>query len=57
MKNRRTLRNALVWLLLAGTPPALLAAPDGAKLYSRNCAACHGKNGGGGIGVPLSLPS
>lgn len=33
------------------------AAPDGAKLYARNCAACHGENGDGGIGVPLSLPS
>ena len=34
-----------------------VAAPDGAKLFSQNCAACHGENGTGGIGVPLSLPS
>ena len=34
-----------------------LAMPDGARLYSQNCAACHGENGTGGIGVPLSLPS
>lgn len=34
-----------------------LAMPDGAKLYAQNCAACHGENGTGGIGVPLSLPS
>jgi len=34
-----------------------LAMPDGAKLYAQNCAACHGENGAGGIGVPLSLPS
>lgn len=33
------------------------AAPDGARLYSRHCAACHGEDGRGGIGVPLSLPS
>jgi cytochrome c oxidase cbb3-type subunit 3 len=33
------------------------AAVDGATLYSRNCAACHGEDGSGGIGVPLSLPS
>ena len=39
-----------------GLSPAL-AAPDGAKLYGRNCAACHGEAGNGGIGVPLALPS
>lgn len=33
------------------------AAPDGARLYSQNCAVCHGQNGTGGIGVPLALPS
>lgn len=33
------------------------AAPDGAKLYAQNCAACHGEKGDGGIGIPLSLPS
>ncbi len=49
------LRNVLV-LLLGCVAPAL-AAPDGAKLYAQNCAACHGEKGNGGIGVPLSLPS
>lgn len=33
------------------------AAPDGATLYARHCGACHGEEGDGGIGVPLSLPS
>jgi len=33
------------------------AADDGATLFSRNCAACHGHDGSGGVGVPLSLPS
>jgi cytochrome c oxidase cbb3-type subunit 3 len=33
------------------------AAPDGAKLYSQNCAGCHGDKGDGGIGIPLALPS
>ncbi|BAN36304.1 cytochrome c [Sulfuricella denitrificans skB26] len=47
---------ALTLLVLAGSLPAQ-AAPDGARLYARNCAACHGENGGGGLGVPLSLPS
>lgn len=39
-----------------GTSPAM-ASPDGAKLYVRNCAACHGETGNGGIGVPLALRS
>lgn len=47
---------ALTLLVLAGSFQAQ-AAPDGARLYARNCAACHGENGGGGLGVPLSLPS
>ncbi|KVW96709.1 c-type cytochrome [Thiobacillus denitrificans] len=52
------LTRLLVVTLLAGLglSPAL-AAPDGAKLYGRNCAACHGETGTGGIGVPLALPS
>jgi cytochrome c oxidase cbb3-type subunit 3 len=47
---------ALTLLVLAGSFQAQ-AALDGAKLYARNCAACHGENGAGGLGVPLSLPS
>jgi len=47
---------ALILLVLAGSFQAQ-AASDGASLYARNCAACHGENGGGGLGVPLSLPS
>lgn len=33
------------------------AAPDGGALFAANCAACHGDKGGGGVGVPLSMPS
>jgi len=33
------------------------AAPDGARLFERHCAACHGLNGQGGVGIPLALPS
>ncbi|ROR34404.1 c-type cytochrome [Inmirania thermothiophila] len=41
-------------LLLAAAAAA--AAPDGAALYGRHCAACHGDDGSGGVGVPLALP-
>ena len=37
--------------------PISLAAPDGGVLYASHCSACHGDKGGGGVGVPLSLPS
>ncbi|MHB0985860.1 MAG: c-type cytochrome [Sulfuricella sp.] len=47
---------ALIFISLAGGVQAQ-AAPDGAELYARNCAACHGEKGESGIGVPLSLPS
>ena len=33
------------------------AAPDGGELYARHCAACHGLDGSGGVGVPLALPA
>lgn len=51
---------AITWLFaafLAVTATAAAAAPDGARLFARHCAACHGEQGSGGIGVPLALPS
>ena len=33
------------------------AVEDGARLYERHCAACHGLDGKGGVGVPLALPA
>jgi len=33
------------------------AAPDGKVLFNKHCSACHGTEGKGGVGVPLSLPS
>lgn len=33
------------------------AAPDGKALFNQHCSACHGKDGKGGVGVPISLPS
>lgn len=34
-----------------------VAAPDGQALFNKYCSACHGTEGKGGVGVPLSLPS
>ena len=34
----------------------LAAAPDGKELFVQHCASCHGQDGSGGVGVPLSLP-
>ncbi|TNF36182.1 MAG: c-type cytochrome [Gammaproteobacteria bacterium] len=34
--------------------PAAEAA-DGERLYAENCAICHGTQGTGGVGIPLSL--
>jgi len=47
----------LVLILFAGFGLPAMADPDGAKLFARNCASCHGEKGNGGIGVPLALPS
>ncbi|HED17055.1 MAG TPA: c-type cytochrome [Gammaproteobacteria bacterium] len=44
----------LMLLLVAGPSQA---APNGDRLYQDKCEACHGKNGRGGVGVPLSLPA
>jgi cytochrome c oxidase cbb3-type subunit 3 len=30
-------------------------AANGAVLYQRHCAVCHGMNGDGGVGIPLNL--
>lgn len=34
-----------------------MAATDGARLFREHCAACHGGDGQGGVGVPLALPA
>ena len=36
-------------------PQWVMAAPDGERLFMQNCAACHGSEGKGGVGVPLAL--
>lgn len=43
-------------LIGLAAPTAAAPPPDGAQLYAQHCAACHGSQGGGGVGVPLRLP-
>jgi len=47
------------WLLAALIliAPFAQAGPNGADLYKQHCSSCHGLDGAGGVGVPLSLPS
>ena len=47
----------IILVILASFGAAVMAAPDGAQLYARHCTTCHGDTGGGGVGVPLALPS
>ncbi len=37
--------------------PGVHAGIDGEELYRNHCMVCHGIDGQGGVGVPLSLPS
>jgi mono/diheme cytochrome c family protein len=48
---------AVLLVALAGGPAAAETAPEGAPLYFRNCASCHGLGGGGdGPDANLFLP-
>ena len=51
---RRSLCGWMPILALA-RPAAGTALDDGARLYECYCAACHGRDGKGGVGVPLAL--
>ncbi|TNF35835.1 MAG: c-type cytochrome, partial [Gammaproteobacteria bacterium] len=44
---------ALLTVLLISAVPGL--AVDGEKLFLEKCAICHGRQGQGGVGIPLSL--
>jgi cytochrome c oxidase cbb3-type subunit 3 len=52
-------RLIVLHLLILTSIPVLAAESTtlGARLYSEQCAACHGADGHGGVGVPLALPS
>ncbi|TCK16826.1 cytochrome c oxidase cbb3-type subunit 3 [Thiogranum longum] len=43
-------------LMTATTLVAQADHSDGDELYQQHCAACHGSDGSGGVGVPLNLP-
>lgn len=49
-------KQALTLILLMAVS-VVEAAPDGGALFHKHCAVCHGDDGRGGVGVPLSLPS
>ncbi len=48
----------LLLLSICPTSWATSSSPqDGHRLFANHCAACHGDDGQGGVGVPLALPS
>ena len=51
------MKKQILTLILLSAPFSAFAAPDGQALFHKHCAVCHGDNGKGGVGVPLSLPS
>ena len=51
------MKNQILTFILVLTASVVNAAPDGAALFHQHCAVCHGDDGKGGVGVPLSLPS
>jgi cytochrome c oxidase cbb3-type subunit 3 len=51
------MKNQILTLILVLAASVVNAAPDGAALFHQHCAVCHGDDGKGGVGVPLSLTS
>ncbi len=50
---------AAAWLAACSGGPPEVAVDDpelvsGRNVYARNCASCHGSDGGGGVGTKLS---
>jgi len=44
----------VVVMLFANEPGGSASSSPGARIYSANCASCHGADGGGAIGPRLS---
>lgn len=55
MISGRMLRWPLLALLAVSASLWGETPPRGEQLYMQNCAACHGSQGRGGVGVPLAL--
>lgn len=51
------MKKQILTLMLLLAASVVNAAPDGEGLFHKHCAVCHGDDGKGGVGVPLSLPS
>ena len=51
------MKKQILTLILLVAASVVNAAPDGGALFHKHCAVCHGDDGKGGVGVPLSLPS
>lgn len=56
MNRRIRFLYVMLVLAVATTVNAQGTRPDGEALYQQNCAACHGSDGAGGVGIPLNLP-
>lgn len=46
----------LLGLAMTGITSQAAVNKSGEELYRQHCAACHGYDGNGGVGVPLTLP-
>jgi cytochrome c oxidase cbb3-type subunit 3 len=51
------MKKQILTLILLFAASVVNGAPDGAALFDKHCAVCHGDDGKGGVGVPLSLTS
>lgn len=51
------MNNLIRIILLLLAPIMVNATPNGQQLFEKNCSACHGSSGKGGVGIPISLPS
>ena len=51
------MKNLIPIILLILSPLLANATPNGQQLFEKNCSACHGAKGQGGVGIPLSFPS